>query len=346
MGEWRHIDMFRPDSPALAPTITAPASVVVDEGSTTSVTATVGPPIARPWIELFESTGSHGRYVVVDQLDRFKDDFDDFRLLDRARLFDLFTRFSDRAASWRWFAPVTCAIRANDDSIGDAGFPGPRTRTLSGTGEVTVVDDLHTIGNDTGTADMFRTVSSAQLTSCASYYAAEMTPRWDLDFDGTAETVSNSVIVSATEVNGPQALALTVEAQHPIDGRVARTIIPVTVRNASPVITAWTLSVGPGRRLGTDEPFALARRPVTASAIFTDAGRFDHQTAAIEWGDGSVSQSFDAFTDAFGGVEGGLEASHTYTTAGVYTIRLSVRDNDGGVGQTTATITVVTPPAR
>ena len=34
MGEWRHIDMFRPDSPALAPTITAPASIVVDEGST------------------------------------------------------------------------------------------------------------------------------------------------------------------------------------------------------------------------------------------------------------------------------------------------------------------------
>ena len=32
MGEWRHIDMFRPDSPALAPTITAPTSIAVDEG--------------------------------------------------------------------------------------------------------------------------------------------------------------------------------------------------------------------------------------------------------------------------------------------------------------------------
>jgi hypothetical protein len=306
----------------------------------------VGPPIARPWIELFEDPSSHGRYVVVDQLDRFKDNFDDFGRLDRANLFDFFTRFSDRAASWRWFAPVTCAIRANDDSIGDAGFPGPRTRTLSGTGEVTVVDDLHTVGNDAGTADMFRTVSSAQLTSCASYYAADMTPRWDLDFDGTAETVSNSVVVSATEVDGPQALDLTVEAQHPIDGRVARKTISVTVRNASPVITGWTASVGPGRRLGTDVPFALVHRPVTVSATFTDAGRLDHQTATIEWGDGSVSQSFDAFTDAFGGAEGRLEARHTYTTAGAYTVRLSVRDNDGGVGQTTATITVVTPSAR
>jgi PKD domain len=306
----------------------------------------VGPPIARPWIELFESTASHGRYVVIDQLDRFKDNFDDFRQLDRATLFDLFIRFSNRAASWRWFAPVTCAIRANDEPISDSGFPGPQTRTLSGTGEVTVVDDLHTVANDAGNANMFRAVSSAQLTSCANYYSAEMTSRWDLDFDGTAETVSNSAIVSATELNGPRTFAVRVEAQHPIDGRIATKIIPVTVRNVSPAITAWMLSVGPGRRLGTDDPFAIVNRPVTVSARFTDAGRFDHQTASIEWGDGSVSQSFDAFTDAFGGVEGRLEARHTYTTDGVYTVRLSVSDNDGGVGQTTATITVVTPPAH
>jgi hypothetical protein len=70
MGEWRNIDMFRHDSPALAPTITAPASIDIDEGSTATVTATVGGPIARPWIELFESTGSQGRYVVIDQLDQ------------------------------------------------------------------------------------------------------------------------------------------------------------------------------------------------------------------------------------------------------------------------------------
>jgi len=346
MGEWRHIDMFRPGSPALAPTITAPASIVVDEGSTANVMATAGPPIARPWIEFFESTGSHGRYVVVDQLDRFKDNFDDFSRLDRATLFDFFTRFTDRAASWRWFAPVSCAIRANDDAIGDAGFPGTRTRTLSGTGDVTVVDDLHVVANDAGTADMFRTVSSAQLNSCASYYSAEMAPRWDLDFDGTAETVSNSATVSAAGLNGPMTFDVAVEAQHPIDGRVARKIIPVIIRNASPAITGLTVSVGPGRRLGTDASFALVHRPVTVSATFTDAGRLDHQTASIEWGDGSESQSFDAFSDAFGGVEGRLEAAHTYATAGVYTVRLTIVDDDGGVGQMTATITVIKPPAR
>ena len=344
MGEWRNIDMFRPNSPAYAPTITAPASIDVNEGSTATVTATVGGPVARPWIELFESTGSQGRYVVIDQLDQTKDNFDDFRQLDRAVLFDLL-RFNNRAASWRWFAPVSCTIRANDEPFSDPDFPGTRTHTVSGTGEVTVVDDLHSVLNNTGTEDMFRVVSSAQLTSCASYYSATMTPRWDVNFDGTTETVSNTVTISATE-NGPKTLELKVEAQHPIDGRVARKIIPVTVHNANPVIKGWTLSVGPGQRLGTDATFAIVNRPVTVSAIFTDAGRLDHQSASIDWGDGSVSlsQSFDTFTDAFNGVEGRLEARHTYAVAGVYTVRLSIIDDDGGVGQTMATITVVRPP--
>ena len=343
MGEWRNIDMFRPDSPALAPTITAPASIDIDEGSIATVTATVGGPIARPWIELFESTGSQGRYVVIDQLDQAKDNFDDFRQLDRAVFLDLLNRFNNRAASWRWFAPVSCTIRANDEPFSDSDFPGTRTRTLSGTGEVTVVDDLHTVLNNTGTDDMFRAVSSAQLTSCASYYSPAITPRWDVNFDGTTETVSNTVTISATE-NGPKSLTLKVEAQHPVDGRVATKIIPITIHNANPVIKGWTLLVGPGQRLGTDATFAIVNRPVTVSAIFTDAGRLDHQTASIEWGDGSVSSSFDVFTDAFNGVEGRLEARHTYAGAGVYTARLTIVDNDGGIGQVTTTITVVRPP--
>ena len=345
MGEWRNIDMFRHDSPAYAPTITAPASLDIDEGSTPTVTATVGGPIARPWIELFESTGSQGRYVVIDQLDHSKDNFDDFRQLDRAVFLDLLNRFNNRAASWRWFAPVSCTIRANDEPFSDADFPGTRTRTLSGTGDVTVADDLHDVLNNTGTADMFRAVSSAQFTSCASYYSPNITPRWDVNFDGTTETVSNTVTISATE-NGPKSLTLKVEAQHPVDGRVATKIIPITIHNANPVIKNWILSLGPGRRLGTDVPFAIARRPVILSAIFTDAGRLDHQSASIDWGDGSVtlSQSFDAFTDAFNGVEGRVEAQHIYEAAGVYTVRLAVIDDDGGVGQVTTTVTVVKPP--
>jgi PKD repeat protein len=84
---------------------------------------------------------------------------------------------------------------------------------------------------------------------------------------------------------------------------------------------------------------------VTLAASFTDAGRLDHQTASIEWGDGSVSSSFDVFTDAFNGVEGQLEARHTYSAAGVYTVRLFITDGEeDGTVQMTSTITVVKPP--
>ena len=58
----------------------------------------------------------------------------------------------------------------------------------------------------------------------------------------------------------------------------------------------------------------------------------------------TLSQSFDAFTDAFNGVEGRVEAQHIYEAAGVYTVRLAVIDDDGGVGQVTTTVTVVKPP--
>jgi hypothetical protein len=345
MGEWRHVDVFRPGSPALLPTISAPASVILDEGSTSALNATAGPPIARPWIELFEneSFGFGSRFVAVDYPDVDKDDFDDFRKLDRAFLFDLFWRFDDRAASSRWFAPVSCSIRANDQPSGEPDFPGPRTATLPGTGQRTAIGDLHNVASDGGTDNLFRTISSVEFLSCDSYYAAAITPRWDLNFDGTAETVANDVVLSALNLDGPSNLALRLEARHPIDDRVATSIIPVTVGNANPVVRSWVLMTGPGRRLGVDVPFALVNRPVSASATFTDAGRLDHQSAAIEWGDGSTSRTFTTFSDAFGGVEGQLEARHVYATPGVFNVRLSVTDDDGGVGQSTGTITVVTP---
>ena len=46
--------MFRPGSPAFLPNLTALDAVTTDEGSSINVSATAAPPIAKPWIELFE----------------------------------------------------------------------------------------------------------------------------------------------------------------------------------------------------------------------------------------------------------------------------------------------------
>ena len=90
-------------------------------------------------------------------------------------------------------------------------------------------------------------------------------------------------------------------------------------------------------------PFALRGRPIRGLGTFSDAGALDHQTAAAAWGDGVVSQTFAVFNDAFGGVEGHVEAPHAYAAAGQYTVTLRVADDDAGMDEATADVTIVTP---
>ena len=66
---------------------------------------------------------------------------------------------------------------------------------------------------------------------------------------------------------------------------------------------------------------------VSASATITDPDAGDTHTAVWDWGDGSTSV----------GSVNGLQVSgnHTYATAGVYTIGLTVTDSQGGTGSST-----------
>lgn len=105
--------------------------------------------ITKAWIQLFEDDGlgasvpglaDKDDWLVAEYDDWETDDFDDFRKL----------HYSDEAGSWRWFAPVGCTIRANDDDLGDSNFPGKFTRTLLGTGAVVEEPDLDAVPNDDG----------------------------------------------------------------------------------------------------------------------------------------------------------------------------------------------------
>jgi hypothetical protein len=63
---------------------------------------------------------------------------------------------------------------------------------------------------------------------------------------------------------------------------------------------------------------------INTSANFTDSGVLDTHTADWDWDDGSTSAGI--VTETSGSVTG----SHTYTTAGVYTVTLTVTDNNTG----------------
>jgi probable HAF family extracellular repeat protein len=105
--------------------------------------------------------------------------------------------------------------------------------------------------------------------------------------------------------------------------------VAVSIANADPVLGAVQAPAS-----------AAIGATVAISAAFTDPGVLDTHTARIFWGDGSdptpagVSQS-----PGSGTVTGG----HAYADAGRYTITVEVRDDDGGIGTSTTSITIESP---
>jgi PKD domain len=353
MGEWRHEDMVRPNSPTLAPSIATGGPYVVDEGGSVVLSALGRPPITRAWIQLFEDPNYSDRNVAVDYDDWDKDDFDNFERLDPGFIGDV-NGATDEASSWRWFAPKGCTLRVNEHAFDDSRFPGSRTRTLIGAGLVKEKSDLDAVLNDDGDGFMDDKISSMQFSvqtprECDAYYNAPIGVAWDLDLNGVFETSGGNPAFSAGELDGPGLRSVAVRAQHPSDqtslGQSAPATVDVQIRNVAPTIASFTLVDSLGLRVGLDVPFAFTNLEYTAAASFTDPGKPDHQTATLNLGDGTIvsSSGFDVFSDAFGGATGQLRQRHIFRDPGTYMIRLDVTDDDGGLTSTTVPITVVSP---
>jgi hypothetical protein len=160
-----------------------------------------------------------------------------------------------------------------------------------------------------------------------------LTYRWDFG-DGT--TGSGPTPTHTYADDGTYRVTLTVS-----DGQawsvVPRDTLLVTVVNARPVITSLTSQV---HGYGSGYP----RPTVTVAGVFTDPGTRDRHTASINWGDGSVTPA--TITEApfgppgsAGGATGRIAGNHVYAQAGIYTITVTLKDDDQG---TTAARTGVT----
>lgn len=364
--EWRNINVVRPDSPTLRPSIQTARNVQVDEGAGTALSGMGRGPITKAWIQLFEDDDA-GRsepgivddddWLQVDYDDWGRDHFDAFNRLDSTTGTD----FNDNAGSWRWFAPVGCTVRANEDSVGASTgvFPGRHTRTLPGNGVVNREDDLDQVENDIGDAKMDDKVSSVQFDAiagyswphpgCADYYSAPISVTWDLDGDGSFETSGAQAAFSAATLDGPSQASIHARAQHPTDptdlGYSDPLTVTVAIRNVPPIVTGLSLRDSLDNEVGSTVPFVLTGLPVTVSASFTDAGRPDRQTASLAWGDGVVDSSsqFASFSDAFGGVTGTLRQPHTYSVGADRVVLLTVTDDDGGSVTAENNLRVLTP---
>ena len=140
-------------------------------------------------MELFADPGFSDRSAMVDYQDWALESYDDFDQLDGETTDP--DNFSDDPSSVRWFAPVGCTLRLNDDDFGDDDFPGDNVRTLPGQGVVVegAFADLANVSNDAGDDDMDSSITSVEFRpDCDAYYSATMGVEWDLDGNGSFET--------------------------------------------------------------------------------------------------------------------------------------------------------------
>jgi PKD repeat protein len=119
------------------------------------------------------------------------------------------------------------------------------------------------------------------------------------------------------------------------DGAVDSDTIILTVNNVAPTVVA-----------GTDQTVNEGDMVSLNPATFNDKGTLDTHTATINWGDGTSTEAGTVSESPFGppgstaGMDGTVSGSHVYADNGVYTVNVTVTDDDGGVDSDTIILTV------
>src|SRR5579859_5712384 len=157
-----------------------------------------------------------------------------------------------------------------------------------------------------------------------------LTYAWDLDNNGSFETPGQSVAFSAANLDGPSVHTATVQVTDSA-GLTATAQALINVLNVPPAVGPITAPVDP----------IQVGAAISASDRFTDPGTLDTHKAVWDWGDGTTAAGTVNETNGSGNVTG----SHTYTTSGVYTLKLIVTDKDGGAGQSAFQYVVVYDPS-
>jgi len=86
---------------------------------------------------------------------------------------------------------------------------------------------------------------------------------------------------------------------------------------------------------------------ISFNASFTDPGKLDTFTAVWNWDDGTTSScppNSGACTITWAAGSGTVTGSHTFAAAGVYSVTLTVTDDDGGSGASTYQFVVIYDP--
>jgi PKD repeat protein len=147
---------------------------------------------------------------------------------------------------------------------------------------------------------------------------------WAWNFGDPASGASNtSTLASPTHTYlraGTYTVTLTVKDA---SNRSTTTTTQAVIPNVSPSVSAL-----PGATILKGEGYA-------AAGSFADPDP-DAWTATVDYGDGGGAQPLGLAGNAF-------SIAHTYGTAGNFTVAVTVSDNDGGSGGSSATVHVLSP---
>jgi len=156
--------------------------------------------------------------------------------------------------------------------------------------------------------------------------AASLTYEWDLDADGAYDDASGAT-PDFSALDGPDLITVSVRVTDE-DGMTDTTSAQISVNNVAPTTTLTQL------------PPALVFQGLTADFAFgavTDPSAAD-VLAGFEF---ALDCTDDGTLDA--GWSNSATATCSYPDSGSFTVRGKVRDKDGGVGEATTTVEVLTP---
>ncbi len=157
-----------------------------------------------------------------------------------------------------------------------------------------------------------------------------LTYAWDLDNNGSFETAGQTATFSAASLDGPSTKTVVVQVTDE-GGLTATNQATINIVNVAPQVGEISLPADPQQ----------ANNPINFSASFTDAGTADTHTAVWDWGDGSISA---AAVNETGG-SGTAGGSHIYSSAGVYSAKLTVTDDDGASKEKVSQFVVIYDPS-